>query len=98
MERKTFVSITKYALRHLITTDNGVSETHKCDALDEYVRLCTPVAPGILPNVQELHDRRCETGRIATIKYVREQMQCGLLEALIIVKGIESHYDIIPSA
>jgi hypothetical protein len=80
------------ALRALIVSDD-FNSTSKLEALDEYVKLSEKPA-AIAFSISEFREMRLQKGRIMTIKVVRERFSCGLLEAMIIVKGIESHYDI----
>jgi len=48
-----------------------------------------------LNNMNAFRTHRAQNHRIATIKEVRKVFNCGLMEALIIVKGIESHDNIL---
>jgi len=86
-------NITKVALREMILRDNA-SFPDRSAALDE---LIAGSVVNVVTNpfdIAEFHGLRLRVGRIATIKAVRERFACGLLEALILVKGIESHYGI----
>ena len=48
-----------------------------------------------LNNMNAFRTHRANNHRIATIKEVRKVFNCGLMEALILVKGIESHDNIL---
>ena len=96
-------TIVRHALRELILNEN-TSQYTKGEAIDELIRIERKDALSFVPTVhalwnasmQEFREHRATNngGRIGTIKLVREKLGCGLSEALIIVKGIESHYDI----
>ena len=45
-------------------------------------------------SMERWRQHRTNGDRISTIKMIRKDLDCGLAEALIIVKGIESHDDI----
>lgn len=89
------------ALKNMILADDyaGVSHDQRENALAEYVRLKTPITSvdtRVLWNgsMADFREHRRNNTRIATIKMVRSVLQCGLSEALIIVKGIETHDNI----
>jgi len=89
------MDIVLIALQALIMSYDSNLET-KEKALAEYVKRSLPI-PGASPligSTPDFHMYRLHHGRIATIKAVRERIGCGLMEALIIVKGIEAHYNI----
>lgn len=88
-------NIVKVALRELILQGSATRQ-EVSDALDELISgSIVRVAPGI--SFADVTDYRRQHGRIESIKFARATLGCGLLEALVIIKGIESHYD-IPSS
>lgn len=89
-------NIVKVALREFILDGSNPRELVS-DALDELIagNIVRVVDPNpIVSGMGEFREHRINNGRIDTIKLVRSRLGCGLMEALIIVKGIESHFDI----
>lgn len=93
--------IVRAALRNLILTESwDVSTDQKKEAIDELVRLEREEAEknnnGALKfnQMADFREHRKNHDRIATIKMVRSALNVGLMEALIIVKGIEVHDNI----
>lgn len=81
------------ALRHLIlSSDYEVGLTEKREALEELVRLELENAKHHNAlHFGQFREHRANNSRVATIKEIRNVLGCGLLEAMIIVKGIESY-------
>jgi ribosomal protein L7/L12 len=97
------MNITERALRLFILND-GISEGSRCDAVDELIRIKMDEARQEsrvttselwLNNMNNFREHRRNNHRIATIKEIRKVFNCGLMEALILVKGIESHDNIL---
>jgi ribosomal protein L7/L12 len=91
------------ALRRMILDDNVYTHDRSA-ALDELVSIKmqeareeSRVTTSELwcNNMNVFREHRRNNHRIATIKEVRKVFNCGLMEALIIVKGIESHDNIL---
>jgi len=96
--------IIKHALRELIMNDMSSTYT-RGEAIDALIRIEREEAVAEVPKTEatlwcnHMHDfrtYRTNNGRIQTIKEIRRVLNVGLMEALIIVKGIESH-DNIPA-
>ena len=97
--------IVRFALRTLIlSNDESVSGYDKMLALDELLMMerKSAEANSNVPIqwhgcMAEFRTHRANNpgGRIGTIKLVRERIGCGLSEALIIVKGIETQDGIV---
>jgi hypothetical protein len=95
-------TIVKFALREVILNENlNLSDFTRKEALDELIRrerrevLDLNTRPVVWANhFAEFREHRMQNDRIPTIKLVREKLQCGLSEAMIIVRGIEARFDI----
>ena len=97
-------SIVKFALTEVVINERlDLCDSTRRDALTELIRMerqevqelnanaGQPIGHGLFVEFGEL---RRTMERIAFIKHVRTVLKCGLLEALVICKGLESHYDI----
>ena len=91
-------TIVKFALREVIINDSiNLSDFTRIQALDELIRIereevqkmQTPSMTA--EKMRSFREYRKNNDRIATIKYVRQHLDVGLAEALIIVKGIDAH-------
>jgi hypothetical protein len=99
-------TIVKHALRELIIYTPAATDYTKAEALDELLRMEREAIRKEYSGTQaalwnasmaEFRNHRASNsgGRIGTIKLIRERLQCGLSEALIIVKGIETQDGIV---
>ncbi len=99
-------TIVKFALRELILGNEDISYHTKKESLEELIRMEREEIRKEYSGTQaalwnasmaEFRTHRVSNsgGRIGTIKLVRERLQCGLSEALIIVKGIETQDGIV---
>lgn len=95
-------TIVKFALREVILTENlNLSDFTRKEALDELIRMeraeveAQSTAEITGEQMRSFREHRKTHDRIPTIKMVRSVLNCGLAEALIIVKGIESHDGIV---
>jgi hypothetical protein len=99
-------TIVKFALREVITNENlNLSVNTRNEALDELIQMERNEARNTGDSdpvrwhghMQEFRQHRANNsgGRIGTIKLVRQVLNCGLSEALIIVKGIETQDGIV---
>jgi len=103
-------TIVKHALRELIIYTPAATEYTRAEALDELLRMEREAIRKEAKetnavhyvnnigkwngNMQEFRQHRANHDRISTVKLVRERIGCGLSEALIIVKGIETQDNI----
>jgi hypothetical protein len=86
--------IVMLALTQLVTNDNySVTPEDKKEALNELLRI---QRIGTIDHdaMQRFRQYRTNAGRLDTVKMIRKELDCGLSEALIIVKGIEIHDNI----
>lgn len=83
-------NIVKQALRSIVMSGEFTFDFRE-SCLDELIAgsIVQPIHP--LTGMNDFREYRRHHGRIETIKYVRTSIGCGLAEALILVKGIESH-------
>jgi len=99
-------TIVMHALQELILSVNYASENTRTEALTELIRIVREQERTISrgdkaiqwnASMAEFRNHRASNsgGRIGTIKLVRERIGCGLSEALIIVKGIETQDGIV---
>jgi len=89
-------NIVMQALRQLILNVDSmyVTNDERTEALNELLRI---QRLGTINHdlMQYWRQFRTNNDRITTIKKIRTDLDCGLSEALIIVKGIESHDNIL---
>lgn len=93
-------TIVKFALREIVINENLNLSLHtRNEALDELIRMerqevrdefSSTSAVQWNASMREFRTHRSKNNRIDTIKFVRTAIGCGLSEALIIVKGIET--------
>jgi len=97
-------TIVMHALQELILSVNYASENTRTEALTELLRIVREQERTIQrgdkaiqwnASMQEFRQHRANHDRISTIKLVRGTIGCGLSEALIIVKGIETQDGIV---
>jgi len=100
-------TIVKHALRELIIYTPNATDYTRAEALDELLRMereairkeqvanpATSTEWHERMNQFRAHRASNNGGRIGTIKLIREKLGCGLSDALIIVKGIETQDNI----